>query len=724
MKLQRYCLAIALGILCLHQSKAQTIFFNVWDPQANWNAHRGVFQQASITLRPVGIYTEVGLYLTIAAPEGTFETGTQLEAGLNFSLPQNAIVNDSWLWVDSTIIQAKIMDRWSATTIYENIVNRRKDPSLLTKNGNVYSLRVYPLIMGKSRRVKINYLMPGEWTAEEVKTVLPADILRSSWGSNPEIEIKAFVEAPWKNPRLPSHPELVFTSGFDPVLGNYFATRIPKASLDNRELSFTLDSPLNNGVFLTRSGNDQEGTYQMVLLPEHFLKATQIEKPQRVMVLVQYEAERSPGVTAKQLLSTIKSQLKKALGPEDFFNVALAGVVPQVLAKDWVSADEKEIDRIFDGIAAEKLSGFNLPGLLAKGIEVIKTGGAEGKVVVFANSGSEGGANTANALVKELEDIKGNTNIPFFIADFATHNTPSYYVNYNSFGNAFFYLRWTYQTKGDFRQQKFCCGSFEELANDVMTLALAEKGPLDLHTSLDAGFCYNRYDLNHEEGLYYQSKPILQIGRYQGKWPFVIELAGISHEYETVNIPFDLAEETDSTGTIIWSGQYIKSLEDKLTIYSPSYGDIQKIQALVEQSIQMRVLSNFTAFLCLEPSQGGEPCFKCLSLNQGGLIISTRDLQDSLVLSKISPNPFRERVMIELKFKELIDLSNARIAVYNHLGQVVRTFSDVPKGKVQDLELHWDGTSDGVGEVPPGVYIFRLQTPGGQYSRKLVKLDR
>jgi flagellar hook assembly protein FlgD len=80
--------------------------------------------------------------------------------------------------------------------------------------------------------------------------------------------------------------------------------------------------------------------------------------------------------------------------------------------------------------------------------------------------------------------------------------------------------------------------------------------------------------------------------------------------------------------------------------------------------------------------------------------------------------------MIQLKFKELIDLSKAHISVYNHLGQVVRTFSDVPKGKVQDLELHWDGNSDRGVEVPPGVYIFRLQTPGGQYSRKLVKLGR
>jgi len=109
--------------------------------------------------------------------------------------------------------------------------------------------------------------------------------------------------------------------------------------------------------------------------------------------------------------------------------------------------------------------------------------------------------------------------------------------------------------------------------------------------------------------------------------------------------------------------------------------------------------------------------------SKGQPTVGTRDLQDSLIISKISPNPFRDQVMIQLKFKELIDLSAAKVVVYNHLGQIVRTFSDVPKGKVQDLELHWDGRSDAGASVPDGVYIFHMQTPTGQISRKLLKMD-
>lgn len=182
MKLQRCCLVIALGMLCLLIGKAQQTSFVVLNPQQNWYQYSATLEEATITLRPVGLYTEVGLYLTVSAKEAQFQKGTQLEAVLNFSLPANSIVNDSWLWIDTTIIRAKILDRWTASTIYENIVNRRKDPSILTKEVNGrYTLRIYPLIMGESRKVKINYLVPGNWSTIQQRRLQQVLLQRNCW---------------------------------------------------------------------------------------------------------------------------------------------------------------------------------------------------------------------------------------------------------------------------------------------------------------------------------------------------------------------------------------------------------------------------------------------------------------------------------------------------------------------------------------------------------------
>lgn len=725
MELRRFCLVIALGMLCLLLGKAQQASFIVLNPQQNWYQYNATLEEATITLRPVGLYTEVGLYLTVSANETPVQKGTQLEAVLNFSLPANSIVNDSWLWIDSTIIRAKILDRWTASTIYENIVNRRRDPSILTKEGNDrYTLRIYPLIMGERRKVKINYLVPGNWSTQAVQTLLPVNILHSTNRPTPAVNIRAFLEGAWQNPTLPSHPELSFRAKNDPKLGKYYEVVVPSQSLSNRDLSFSLSAPLKNGLFLSRFGDDQQGYYQMALFPDQILASTQNLKPKHLMVLLHYsQTTAANGFTQAQLLDQIRNQLKRVLRPQDYFNVILAGINQRVLSKTWIQAAPTKMDSVFLELSKGSISGINLPGLLAKGIETIKASGTEGaKVLLFANSNSEWGLDMANELIKELSILKGSSDIPFYIMDYTMRNTNYNYINSRPYwGNEYFYLNWSRLTQGDFLQMYSCCNIFENAASKILDLTLTEAGTLDLHTALQNGFCYNRYNLNQgaNEEINDLRKPILQVGRYQGKWPFVVELSGSYGNqlfFDGLTVPSYDVNITDSTGVDTWVGNFIASLEKN------SFSNSNTAE-IIRASIRERVLSLYTAFLCLEPAQGGEPCRNCQDQSQGSTV-GTRDLQDSLVLSKISPNPFRERVMIQLKFKELIDLSKAHISVYNHLGQLVRTFSDVPKGKVQDLELHWDGNSDGGEEVPPGVYIFRLQTPSGQYSRKLVKLDR
>jgi len=92
-------------------------------------------------------------------------------------LPENAIVDDSWLWIGKDIIKAKLMDKWTATGIYEGIVKRRKDPSILMKqSATQYELRVFPLVGNQTRKVKITYLMPITWSKINVAASLPTEV--------------------------------------------------------------------------------------------------------------------------------------------------------------------------------------------------------------------------------------------------------------------------------------------------------------------------------------------------------------------------------------------------------------------------------------------------------------------------------------------------------------------------------------------------------------------
>ena len=92
-------------------------------------------------------------------------------------MPEDCYFFDSYLWLDETIIiRAELMNRWEANRIFDSIVNRRKDPSILQKNwGNTFSLNVYPISTAYSRKVKISYSAP---FSENKKVHIPYSIIQ------------------------------------------------------------------------------------------------------------------------------------------------------------------------------------------------------------------------------------------------------------------------------------------------------------------------------------------------------------------------------------------------------------------------------------------------------------------------------------------------------------------------------------------------------------------
>lgn len=726
--LYKYNAILVLGFLFLETSSAQTGHFIIYPPQQTAENYifPGNINEALITIRPVGVYAEIGLELTLSVKPGTAQTGDSLQASLAFMLPENSIVNGYWLWVDSTLVEGKIQDRWAASTIYQHITQGKQDPSILTKDGQNYRLRIYPLFEGQRRKIKINYLVPCQWSKESVQTPLPLAILRSSRDSIPYVNIQAFLEKNWENPALIEASDINFQRDSSMANGDYFSARLTHKSLSQGSLNFSLAPPLTNGAFVVHSGSAEQGYFQMVALPDQVLQNTRIDEPERLLVLIQNQAEATPEIDQLQLLEIIKKQLQKVLEPDDFFSVistSPSGV--QVASPTWLPASFTEINRVFTALQAQDIQGSTLIDVLKKGIEFFKNNAQPGKIILFANSSLEGSATTAYSLVNELDSLRSGRSMPFFIADYATSNTPNYLIGgFFYYGNRFFYLRWISKTEGVLLQQKYQYADFSTLVPQLFNSIFATKGPLDVQLNFQNGTCFGIYELNSHAGTFDLTTPLMMVGRYQGTGPFEFRLSGANYRQSSLLLPLnDLNKINDELGENAWTGNFIQRMEKNIGLYTAKRNDPDTIQRIVAASRAQSILSNYTAFVCLQPGADAEPCQPCMWMQTGGAL-STRNAQDSLALSKISPNPFRERVMIQLKFEELIDLSKAHIAIYNHLGQMVRVFKELPQGKIQDLELQWDGTNGAGQELPAGVYIFRLEAGSGHLSKKLIKLDR
>ena len=121
----------------------------IQDPRGDWTRRgQGTIQEAIFTIEPKGVYIECNMHLTFSADSLMFTGDDTVEVNFNFDLPEGSMVTNSFLLIEDELVEGRLLDRWTATQIYEGIVQRRRDPSILYKQwGNRYFLRIYPIVL-------------------------------------------------------------------------------------------------------------------------------------------------------------------------------------------------------------------------------------------------------------------------------------------------------------------------------------------------------------------------------------------------------------------------------------------------------------------------------------------------------------------------------------------------------------------------------------------------
>jgi len=687
----------------------------VEDPQLPWRDGQGTIEEAIISIRPRGMYMEYGLYLTFSARNLGFTNSDTLEVQFNFDLPDEAIVHDSWLWVGDDIIRGMIMDRWTASAIYDTIVNRRKDPSILFKRGTGrYELLVFPMAGDEERKVKITFLMPTQWSSSNVIASLPTNLLRTSKYDVQTFYVLTWLDQDWQNPAIIEFPNINFQFMSDTLFGDYYRADIPSSAIQST-LNFALDSPLNNGIYINKFDGGIENIYQLIFLPS---QALNIQSATKVAVCFDYENLNS-NISKSEILNTTKLQLHANLASTDSFNLIFSQLNIFRVSEDWISADSQNIEDVFVNLDPSVLVDYsNLPSLLANGVDFIKNNGNDASILLVSNSDQVGDYQPANQLINDLFNLMDPI-LPVHVVDFQTQNYPYYWIGGRSYrGNEYFYTNMARLSAANYYRMLYSGYTFSQLLSLGFQSLSGFISAFDLHTTLQNGFCYGRYYLNPLNYTTYLNRPILQIGKYNGTFPFSIEASGIyqsSAFSQQFIIPENEFSVTDSLSEEMWVGNFIQSLESQTQTNTV-------INEIINQSINERVLSIYSAFLCLDPERGGEVCYDCLDETQ---LVGIEDtllevVDDSLLQILANPNPFNMRTNIKINSKKSIKLKDMSFKIYNILGQVVRSFrpEQIPNQKY--FEIVWDGTNDFNVPISTGTYFFVIQTAHQSYTLKLL----
>lgn len=705
--------------------QAQNNYLSINNPNS-WSSDQGTIEAATLEIEPCGIYTDVSMYLTFSdANTYYFNTGDSLEAVYYFNLPETAIVHDSWLWVGDEPVQAYIVERNRANLIYETIVSRRQDPSILYKNSKTqYELRVYPLMHGGTRKVKISYLLPAVWSADEVTATLPWQLLNCSRTPLSQIQLLIHQNNEWKNPHLPQFPNTILTPTAENP--NILQAQIPASLNSISSVTITYDSPMQNGVYVSRyADNDMEGTYHLAVLP-----SVNIENipPKKVLLLLQNQQSNSL-ITNSNLLQQAKQQCKTAFSDNDLLNVMVSsGIFPEPQSEGWVAATDANIDALFSGISNGDFANYdNSVTLLAKAIDYLNKQGG-GEILLLTSTFPEGYAASYNSMLNDLQNLKDdNTDISIDVLDFNTQydwyygNTGYYLKSDYFFGNlcALFGGDFTTATLNDWDSN--LNKSFELLGHLMYNY--------DLSTDLEGGFCYGRYS-NSGKAVSPQ-KAILQVGKYVGNMPLQVELSGMlndvpfSVEYEVANN--DIYNDSNMTGKKVWSGFYISELEQQ-----SNSAEVQ--QEIAQHSIAERVLSYYTAFLCLEPQMSLEDFEDETNNNNnnggtdegddnvliGGIDDTSETATDLSLLAQ--PNPFSGQVRLQVVLP--IDDTLLEAAIYDLNGRLLALLpinnGDIIISATQQT-MEWNNDST-LQQLPKGIYLVKVRTAQGTQTLKLVKV--
>jgi hypothetical protein len=105
---------------------------------------------------------------------------------------------------------------------------------------------------------------------------------------------------------------------------------------------------------------------------------------------------------------------------------------------------------------------------------------------------------------------------------------------------------------------------------------------------------------------------------------------------------------------------------------------------------------------------------------------SERKISDEYFLSQNYPNPFNPTTTIKYQIPAVVDANfasttNVNLILYDILGREVATLVN-QKQNPGNYEIKWDGLSASGGQVPSGVYFYKLQANEYTKTKKMILL--
>jgi tetratricopeptide (TPR) repeat protein len=135
-------------------------------------------------------------------------TKETLEGVFHFPLPGDASISEFGMWIGNQLIMADVVEKQRAREIFEEMMREKRDPGLLEwAGGNVFKARVWPILPGSEKRIKISYtqVLPLKGNRYTYSYALQSEMLRQNPLRELNLTVNVSSAIPLKRVWSPTH---------------------------------------------------------------------------------------------------------------------------------------------------------------------------------------------------------------------------------------------------------------------------------------------------------------------------------------------------------------------------------------------------------------------------------------------------------------------------------------------------------------------------------------
>lgn len=684
---------------------------STYNPRLNNQYVSGHIDSMDIGIKPEGLYTQYDVFIYFGAESNYYWSNQDsLEVQYDFTLPAGHYINDSWLWVEDTIVHAKLIDKWTATQIYENLVHRiRRDPSLLTtSDARNYKLNIFPIFVAGERKVKISFKLPVQWSNSLVSASFLFSNITGGTKTNYPVKLYLYEDDDFKNVELASPSDLTLINAYDEYLHEckFVSTTANKIST----LKVQWSNPMQNGVYMNFTHDGADKFYQLAVMPD-LLDHTQ--RPKKVVYCLDYEFTTT-NYKLSEILKLSKDFLKSNLNVYDSVAIIASTYSDMIKPDKWIAASPDNIDSIFAFLGKSQLLDFG------NTLTVLNTANAflrnndtkNASVILWSSSNNLMDITKAN---KTLDIIKPEIEpgVPINIL-MLNNATSSVYVNQSNryyYANEYFYDNLSVFTGGALIKSwayPYINDAINKFESDI-------KNSLSFYQvqiNIPDGFAYQNYPV---DGL--SNNVIATTGKYIGTENFEIVTTGFRDDEPFINRKnVDVVNNFDYGPKLsqFWNYKYLQEL------ISRNDKNNALMQEIINKSMSSRIMCIYTAFLALEPwmMKDSDPATSVNDENTDGHVTDVKyETAKGNNLLKAGPNPFTTSTNISVELDNP-GVAILEFAIYDVMGNKI---IDLPTGMQSGkLSVNWNGVDSVGNQLPSGVYLVVLKTNKETQSLKIV----